>query len=92
MKRLIKVILVLLLTATALLGISCKRLPKEVTPVSIGIPTEDERFGINRSPWDMMFYDGKLYVCKQVYGHRRQAYNSRYRPHGGLEHGKLLCA
>ncbi|MBQ9744736.1 MAG: hypothetical protein IJW19_06385 [Clostridia bacterium] len=62
MKRLIKVILILLLTATALLGISCKRLPKEVTPVSIGIPTEDERFGINRSPWDMMFYNGKLYV------------------------------
>lgn len=62
MKRLFKAILVLLTVGAVLFGVSCKSAPREVTPVSLGTPTENERFGINRSVWDMTFYDGELYI------------------------------
>jgi len=62
MKRFFTISLVVIMIAFSLLLTSCVKKPVEVTPVSLGIPTRSARFGINRSPWDMMFYEGKLYI------------------------------
>ncbi|MBQ2736204.1 MAG: hypothetical protein IJF26_02080 [Clostridia bacterium] len=62
MKRLFVICLAIITVASSLLLTSCMKKPVEVTPVSLGTPTEKMSFGIERSPWDMMFYEGKLYI------------------------------
>lgn len=63
MKRLFKAAIVLSLAVLSVFSISCAKGAEEVTPVSLGIPTEKTvRFGVPRSPWDMIYYDGRLYI------------------------------
>ncbi len=63
MKGLFKTLVTLFIVVMSVFCLSCAKDAEEITPISLGIPTEKAtRFGVNRSPWDMIYYEGKLYI------------------------------